>query len=120
MEARIVLVLGAEGGTATVFASTRGSKDVFWREISEMSYELPDEEDIPAHTSRSEPTERFLEALPRYWWMLYPITVDPALTEVLRAEYRRRSSAEPEIAQEALSRAWRQVLGWTQEGSGDV
>ena len=120
METRIVVELGAEGGTATVFASTRGTKDVFWCEISEMSYELPDGEDIPAHTSRSELTENFLEALPKYWWMLYPIAVDPAFADALRAEYRRRSSTEPEIAHAALSRAWRQVLGWMQDGGGDV
>ena len=97
----IILAVGAEGGTLTLFGSKHASNAwKFWTETDETAaYELLDEEDrgsIESPVKKSELVTTLSEGLAlldKYpWFRLIPLQVHPEFRDAILLEVRKRGT----------------------------
>ncbi len=103
MTRQVILELGAEGGTLTLFGGKGDSGQwTFWTEVDESTiYELLDEEDrrglgSPVSTSKS--VASLPEALALFdkyqWFRLIPLEIDPEFQDAILIEVQKRGTPE--------------------------
>jgi hypothetical protein len=103
MTRKVILEVGAEGGTLTLLGSKNDAGDwKFWTETDESAtYDLLDEEDRrglgnPVNTSKSFASfPEALALLDKYpWFRLIPLQVDPEFHDAILCEVRKRGTQE--------------------------
>jgi hypothetical protein len=102
-ESEAIVELGAEGGSITLsgFRTERGWS--FWREVTDWSPELIDEERIQHESAVVGSWEAALKILDGYdWWRLSPIRIHPAFKQKIWVAVQKRLRSATGISQREL------------------
>ena len=85
MARELIIRLGAEGGSVTIYGI---QTDGIWSFQSESSSIDIDDDDNEVWLHRSsDPTDNFEELLPGYWPILFPLEIHPDFVSRFRAIY---------------------------------
>jgi hypothetical protein len=105
MQCEVVLEVGAEGGSITLYGLRTNQGWVFSRKVIDQTPELIDEQSIATNSECVGPWEAALGLLDRYPWpRLYPISVHPEFRDRVWSAVQDKLDGD----EEALRR-WRAI-----------
>ena len=119
MDRVLVLKIGCEGGVAGVYGREEGGVWTFWQEGSSWGLWGPNDEE-ETRTWRSEPVPSLAQALPRDWFRLLPVEVNPHFRAALLLEYtiaRGGPCFQPDVGEVYQHERWLAALAESGDSS---
>jgi hypothetical protein len=118
-ESEVIIEVGAEGGSITLYGIRTDRGWLFSREVIDSGYVFIDEGPTVQHkTAVVDTWEAALALLDQYpWATLYPISIHPDFMQIILVAMQERLRNNPEISKldaadiDAALKHWREVYG---------